>query len=77
MLAFNTSLLTQKVTRDSCGVCVMKLRPGDKLRKVKKADADQKANYFVESIPRAGVTRQTQVKQLEIPLENLKTGDDI
>ncbi|MDR1260421.1 MAG: topoisomerase IV [Oscillospiraceae bacterium] len=71
ILVFNTSLLNQKIKRDSCGTQVMKLGHGDKLRKVKRADINQKENYTVKTIPKTGFTLQNRGKQLEIPLENL------
>jgi DNA gyrase/topoisomerase IV subunit A len=68
LLVFNTSLLNQKVTRDTRGVQVMKLKARDRVVKVKKADAKQKENYLVMNIPRSGCAQKIQAKQLEIEL---------
>ncbi|MDR2817351.1 MAG: topoisomerase IV [Oscillospiraceae bacterium] len=68
LLVFNSGLLNQKVTRDTRGVRVMKLRVGDRVIKVKKADAKQKESYLVTNIPRSGFAQRVQAKQLEIDL---------
>ncbi|GHV29677.1 DNA gyrase subunit A [Clostridia bacterium] len=68
LLVFNTNLLNQKITRDTCGVQVIKLKAGDRVAKVKKADVKQKESYLVTNIPKSGFVQRTQANQLEINL---------
>ena len=61
ILAFNTSLLHTKVTKDTQGVLVMKLKKGDKLVKVKTEEQARLKNiseYIVTNIPRAGILKE-------------------
>ena len=61
ILAFNTSLLHTKVTKDTQGVLVMKLKKGDKLVKVKTEEQAHLKNiseYMVTNIPRAGILKE-------------------
>lgn len=61
ILAFNTSLLHTKVTKDTQGVLVIKLKKGDKLIKVKTEEQARLKNiseYIVTNIPRAGILKE-------------------
>ena len=68
-MAFNTSLLHTKATKDTQGVLVMKLKKGDKLVKVKTEEQARLKNiseYIVTNIPRAGILKEAS--QLSVNL---------
>lgn len=69
ILVFSTALLNEKMTRDTQGVQVIRLRKNDTVAMVKyavKVDIKSISKYVVEAIPRAGISEETAQLQMNL-----------